>query len=159
MDILRPAPKKLNGNQYVLVMVDRYSELMRAVPRTKTNMSHIASPFMGEGTILYGARARVLKDNGTQFVIEFIKSLRAFLGTGHMTTMSYHHQTSKQKERLNNTFITRLQHCAAEQQREWDIRSQPLSYTYNSEVHCTANLSPLRLALSQKTPCWPIEVR
>lgn len=46
MDILGPLLKMKKGNQYIIVVTDRFSKLTRAVPLKKTTALHMATIFL-----------------------------------------------------------------------------------------------------------------
>lgn len=52
MDILRPLPKTLDGNQFGWAVTNGYSKLSRAVPTISTTAAHIASMFVEHYIIL-----------------------------------------------------------------------------------------------------------
>lgn len=61
-------PKTENGNQFVLIMPDRYSKLTRSKPTSKTSAMHIASIFFDIWIVPFEIPAHLLTDNGTQIL-------------------------------------------------------------------------------------------
>lgn len=51
IDNLGTLPKAINGNQFVVIISDRYSNLTRAGPASKTSMTHMATIFYDNSTV------------------------------------------------------------------------------------------------------------
>lgn len=109
MDILNPVQEKLNGKQFVLVLIGRYTKLKRDVPSSKTTDSHIVSLFMDNVVIPY-VPTHVLTDNRNRFISKFFESLCTFWRTQPLTTAAYTLQTDRATESFNKTVITQLRH-------------------------------------------------
>lgn len=90
-----------------------------------------------------------MTDNTTQLVGKFFTKVCALLGVTHIRTTTYSPQTNSQAEQFNNTILTRLQHYAAEHQRDWDTLVHPYTYAYNTQTHRSTNQTIFRLVLSQ----------
>lgn len=118
MDILGPLLKTTNGNQFVVIMTDRYSKLPRGVPTYNSCAMHIATIFYDYCIVSYGIRVYYLTSNGTQLVSKFFKTIGNFLGLKHRTTTAYHCKTNGLAERYNGTLIARLCHYISEHQRD-----------------------------------------
>lgn len=138
--------KRLKGNKFVLVMTDSASKLMRAVPTSKANVSHIASLLMDNWIIL--CRIPTLTENWTQFVSQLFQLLSAFLGRKPLTSKAYHPQTNGQSERFEKSVLARLGHNVAEHQRDSSIYGLQLRYANSAQAHCSTNLTPFILVLS-----------
>lgn len=78
MDILRPLRRVPNGNQFVLLLTDRYLKVEGAVSTSKTTGEHNASIYMDHCIILFGVPDYVLADSGTQFLNKLFESLYSF---------------------------------------------------------------------------------
>ena len=153
MDLLGPLPKTRLGNQYVLVITDRFSKLTRAIPMAKTTAPFIAAVFLNNWIMPYGIPDTILTDNGSQFIAEFFKTVCHILGVRRKTTTAYHPQTNGQAERYNKTIAKRLRHYVSEHQNDWDQYVQPLTYAYNAQVHATTGLPPFNLTIARPPPC------
>lgn len=91
-------PCTANGSQYMDVMTDRYSELMRALPTGKTSSAYAANVFFESWTVTYGIPAYVLLGNEAQFPSRSFATLCTMLGVRHLTTTAFHPQSSEQVE-------------------------------------------------------------
>lgn len=92
--ILGPAPKRLGGSWFELVMMNRYTKLTRGVPMSKTTAWHIVSSVLDNWFIPCGIPEFILTDIGIQSISKYLLSMRAFLCTKNITTMAYHPQTN-----------------------------------------------------------------
>ena len=149
MDLLGPLPRTHQGNEYVLVITDRFTKLCRSVPLRNTKAVAIATVFLDLWVYAYGAPSYVLTDNGPQFAAKFFEAVCAMIGIKHVFTTAYHPQTNGQVERFNKTLAARLRHYVAEHQKDWDEFVQPLTYAYNMQVHRSTGTTPFDLVLSR----------
>lgn len=75
MDILGPLPRTDKGNQWVLVIKNRFSKLTRTIPLKQTTAPTIAQAFIDMWVMPYGMTNYVLTDNGSQFVSKFFAAV------------------------------------------------------------------------------------
>lgn len=68
IDILDSLPQTKSGNQFVVIIIDRYSEMPRAVPTPNISLSRVAYIFFNHSEILYGISDVILSDNDQKFV-------------------------------------------------------------------------------------------
>lgn len=120
-NILGPLQKMSNGNQIVVVMEDRYSNLTKAVPTFNTTTAHIALILLDHWIIPCETHDHMLTDSGAQFIGKVIEFLCAFLRTKLQTTAVYHPQMNGKAEIINKTVIARQAHSIADHQQDWDI--------------------------------------
>ena len=75
-----PFPIDENGNQYVIVIFDRFScFVMLYASIDATALSAAKVPFLFAG--LFGAQTQILSDNGPQYVNELIKEVLYSMGS------------------------------------------------------------------------------
>lgn len=77
MEIFSPLSRTQADNQFVIVMKDRYSELKRTVPLTKTTVLYVASIFFDHyhWIMTYGIPAYLLTGDGLHFVSKLFETL------------------------------------------------------------------------------------
>jgi transposase InsO family protein len=68
----------------------------------------------------WGAPARLLSDQGREFVAEVNTKVCAEFGIKRSVTSAYHPQTNGLDERTNQTLKTRLSKLANDQHNDWD---------------------------------------
>lgn len=103
MDNIGQLPKMTKCDQFVEILTDPYLKLPKAVPTPKASATHIATSFYDSWIIPYGIPVNVLKDNCTQFVSEFFRTICNLLGLKHFTTTAWHtnlRRTGRQKDTI-----------------------------------------------------------
>lgn len=101
-----------------MIMTDRLFNLGRAAQTSKSSVMNIASIYYDHWIVLYGIRAYLLTDSGTQFVSKLFGTIGNSLGLKHITTTAYKQQMDDQAERYNRMLIVRLHHYVAENQND-----------------------------------------
>lgn len=79
MDILGPLPKMSHANPIIVVIMDRYSKLTRAILTPKPTAIYFPIIFLDHWVMPYGITTFVLIHNGPQFVSKFFSVLCGFL--------------------------------------------------------------------------------
>lgn len=92
--------------------------------------------------------------NGLQIVRKFFEALCMLLRVNYLMTTTYHFQIDGQAEHYNQTILSRSRsrHYLAENQRDWDLFVQPLTYAHISQVHNTPGMAPYSFVLSREPP-------
>ena len=150
LDLLGVLPKSKTGHDYVLVITDRFTEFMRAIPLKSTTSQTVIDTFLTYGAYAYGLPDRLLSENSPQFTARYFQHAMASLNIKHSPTSTYHPQTNGQMERYNSTLIARLRHYVAEHQWNWDAFVQPLTYAYRTQVHRSTICTPMELVCSRR---------
>jgi len=75
MDLLGPLPRTEAGNEQLLVIVDRFSKMKRAIPLQQIDAESIEAAFSDHWVAAYGPPATVLSDNGPQFRSTFFQGV------------------------------------------------------------------------------------
>lgn len=115
MHILGPFTKSAKGNQYILVIIDRFTKFWQAVPMNSTTATAVAQAFV-ENVYPYGIPFYLLTDNGREFVSNFFGAVCSMLCIKHLIAMAYQPQTNGPAERFNKTLVERLRHYVVEHQ-------------------------------------------
>ena len=90
IDIFGPLLLTSRGNQYLLVMTDRYSKLTKSVPIKTTSAETVARAFTDEWALTYGPPKSLLADNGAYFNSKFFTSVCTILSVENKFTTTYH---------------------------------------------------------------------
>jgi transposase InsO family protein len=152
IDILGPLPKTNQGHQYLLVISDRFTKLVRTIPLRRITSLMVAQSFSSGWVYIYGPPQVLLSDNGTQFNSRFFKDICGAMGIKQVFTSAYHPQTNGQVERFNRTILAQLRAFVGEDQSTWDLFSPAVTYAYNTQVHSSTGFSPFDLVLSRPPP-------
>lgn len=73
--VLGPLPKTMQGNQFVVLMTDRYTKLTKATLTTKANATTVTSIFFENRVANYGTPSELLTDNGLRLVSKIFVAL------------------------------------------------------------------------------------
>lgn len=101
MDILGPLPKSDYGNQYGVVVTDRYSKITRSIPTRQTTFINLAYIFLNVWTVLNGIPNYILTGDSTYFTTECFAFLCTHFGAKQLKTTAYRQQTSGQVVRYH----------------------------------------------------------
>ena len=96
IDLLGPLPKSTKGFKHLLVMTDRYSKLAQVVPLREITALNVAKSFVNHWILHYGPPARLLSDNGSQFISKLFQYVCTELKVRNVFTTTYHPQTNGQ---------------------------------------------------------------
>ena len=157
MDLLGPLQKTPRGNKYLLVIVDRFTKLVRAVPMGDTKAWDLAKAFTRHWVFVYGPPKTVLTDKGTNFTSKFMLEVHRSLGIRSRMTTAYHPQTNGQTERFNRTIVSAMRKFVADHPKDWDLYTDALTFSYNCHVHTSTGVAPFELTLSRTPPLLGLE--
>ena len=97
----------------------------------------------------YGILDEALTDNGSEFTAKMFELTCTSLVVKHLPTSTDQPQTNSLVEQYNRILVAHLRHYVVDQQRNWHLFIQPLTYAYNTQVHKSTKQVPLPLALSR----------
>jgi hypothetical protein len=149
IDILGPLPKTPHGNQFILIVCDRFTKLVRNIPlRTITSLA-VAQAFCYHCVFAYGMPKTLLSDNGTHFSSKFFQACCIELGIKQVFTTAYHPPCNGQVEIFNRTILSQLRAYVGEHQNDWYLYHGALTYSYNNQIHSSTGVTPFELVLSR----------
>jgi hypothetical protein len=143
MDFVVALPKTLDGNDAIMVVVDRLSKMAHFIPAT-TDMTAegCARLFFDEVFRLHGLPTSVVSDRDPKFTSVFWRSLFQLTGTKLAMSTAYHPQTDGQTERLNRTLEEMLRSYVSYDMRDWDVLLPAVEFAYNSSVQASTRHTP-----------------
>ena len=155
-DLIGELPES-KGYNAILVMVDRLSKWIHAVPTT-TDMDSlgIARLFRDHVWRNHGLPEEVISDHGTVFISGFSDALGKLLGTKLSPSTAYHPQTDGQTEHVNQEIEQFLCLLVNHRQDDWSEWLPLAEFSYNNCVHATTCHTPFELDAGQH-PCLGTE--
>ena len=120
MDILGSLTDTKTGNVFLLIIVDRFYKLVRAVPLAGITATDVSSAFCRDWTSVYGPPDTLLTNNGPQFASLFVQGVCNLLGIRNLCTSTYHPQTNGHVERFNKTLVAMFTHSIEDRRDNWD---------------------------------------
>lgn len=149
VDLPGAIPKMKRGPQFVLVITDRFSKLVRSVPLRTITATAVGSAFLDHWVYAYGALAYVLFENGTKLVVKILHTACVMLGAKNYFTTACHSQTNVQTERFRKNLVNRLRRYVQEHQRDRDIYLWPLKYVSHLQVHRSPETTSFDVVLTR----------
>jgi transposase InsO family protein len=145
IDIIGPLPES-EGHDAILVIVDRFSKMVRLFP-TKTTLSsgELAKLYRDEIWKLHGIPQKIISDRGPQFASKFMGELCKALGIQRALSTAYHPQTDGQTERINQEVETFLRHYVNYGQDDWKNWLPMAEFAYNDKANSSTKHSPFYL--------------
>lgn len=110
MDIVEPFLKTVQGNQNILVIMDPYFKLARAVLKSKMTIMHVTNLYRDQWIIPHGIPSYLLTDDETLLVSRLFAAVWALLGARHLTTFVDHKQTNGHAKRFKETILPASDH-------------------------------------------------
>ena len=102
MDFVMALPCTQQGNDAVLVVVDRFSKMVKFVPTTNTVKAEGAARlFLDHVFKVFGMPKTIVSDRDPRFTGKFFMDLCKLLGIKQAFSSAYHPQTDGQTERTN----------------------------------------------------------
>ena len=143
-----PCAGASRGNKYLLVIVDRFTKLVRTVPLKGISASEVARAFVTHWVFSYGPPADLIADNGRQFTSRFFLDVCRILNVHNAFTTTYHPQTNGQVERFNRTILSALRTYIGDHPKDWDLYSSAITFAYNCQPQSSTDIAPFDLVLS-----------
>jgi len=119
MDLLGRLPRTAARSEHLLVIVDCFSNMTRAIPVQRIDAEAIAAAILNYWVAAYGPPATVLSNNGPQFRSTFFQGVCSLLLISNRYFKTYHPQTNGQVERCNRTSVRQLQMYVEDHQDRW----------------------------------------
>jgi transposase InsO family protein len=145
---LPPAARRRKAYDAVLVVVDRFSKMVRYIACT----TNIDAPEMAELLIeeifsKFGTPRSIVSDRGTTFTSAFWSTLCYYLVVKRCVSTAFHPQTDGQTERVNQTLECYLRCYVDYQQDDWLSLLPSAEYACNSHVNASTGKVPFEVVL------------
>ena len=134
MDLIGPLPES-QGHNAILVIVDRFSKMLKVVP------SNLEITSLGVARILrdqvcrhHSIPLKVISDRGPNFVSAFMREFYSLLGIMSNASTAYHPQTDGQTKRLNQEVEHFLCVFTNYHQTDWAEWLTLAKFLYNDKV-------------------------
>ena len=108
------------GYNSILVVVDRLTKMAHFIPTTeKTSAEGLARLFRDNVWKLHGLPESIISDRGLQFVAGLMRELNRILEIESKLLMTFHPQTDRQTERVNQKLAQYLRMFIDHRQEQW----------------------------------------
>ena len=105
------------GYCYLMVIIDRFSRFIHAIPLVGISSEECVSAFIHNWVALFGCPEKIFCDRGTQFTSSLWHEMCRFLGCQIKHSTAYHPQAQGLVERLNRSLKNSLR--AYEEPSQW----------------------------------------
>jgi hypothetical protein len=158
MDLITQLPRTKEGNDAIVVVVDKYSKMLHCFPTTTTiTAPQLAKSFINEIVRYHGIPTSIISDRDSRFTSSFWQQLWNHLGTKLAMSTAYHPQSDGQTERLNRIIEDMLRAYVNSKQNDWDQYLTIIELAYNNSKQNSTGFSPFYLNYGQH-PSLPLSV-
>jgi hypothetical protein len=157
IDILGPISMSMEGNRYILAIVDAFSKWLIAEPMERQTAEIVTNIFVDRCVAQHGIPEVIVSDNGRQFVGETFREVSKFLQCEHRTITPYNPKANGQIERQNRTIAQMLSNYVNDSGSDWDKHLQKVIFAYNTSKNAATKNSPFAL-LFHREPRLPTDV-
>lgn len=145
MDLLGPIPISKNGNEIILVIVDRHTKMAHFIPTTRKYTSKIiANLFIKYVFRYHGLPDSIVSDRDPKFTSHFWSALQKELGVHLLMSTADHPQTDGQSE-ATVKIIQKMLKPFTIQGTDWEELLPSLEFTYNNTVQSSTKQTPFFL--------------
>ena len=154
MDLFGPldVPGNSSGTrrtkQYVLVMTDALTKIVRLSIVKSKEADEVANTFLRDWCHIFGNPKTIVTDQGLEFTNQVMQSMLNDRGISHQTTTAYHPQANGQAEVFNRTMGRFLRATLMDTQTshyQWPSLISLLQFTYNTSLHKTIKTTPFEV--------------
>lgn len=149
LDFVGPLPETENGNRFLLVGVECYTNWPLARAFKNPSAENVSTFIYEDICSQFGSPLEILSDNGSAFIQTGIEIAFDKLGTKHIYTAPYRPQTNGRCEHLNGVIMSSLKKLSHEHPTEWDRHVPSVLYSYRTKAHELLGISPFELLYGQ----------
>ena len=145
IDYLMPIPESKNGNNAIIIVVDRLTKMAHFIPTQNTvTAKETAELFLQHIFRYHGLPDNIVSDRDPRFTSHFWKSLHKILGIKLLMSTAEHPQTDGQSE-ATVKIIQKLIRPFAFQEQDWETLLPSLEFAYNDTQQSTIGQTPFYL--------------
>ena len=158
MDYMSGLPFTKHRNDYVFVVVDRFSK-MAIMAACKKNITIEATTklFFEWVWVHFGIPESIISDRDNRFLNIFWSNLWSMLDTKLTKSTAFHPQTDGQTEVVNRMIVHILRMYNSRHPRTWDESLPYVQHSYNRALHNSTGHNPFQVVLGFQ-PLYPIDL-
>jgi transposase InsO family protein len=138
LDIVALMMERMSGNKYILTFQDDLIKFLVAIPIPQQDAETVSKEFVLNIVLKFGARAQLLTEQGSNFLIDLFKSTCKLLKIRKIRTRAFHPESNGSLERSHTVLAEYLRYYVREHQTDRDEWIPYAVYGYNTKVHTTA---------------------
>lgn len=142
MDFITGLPKTKRNNDSIMVVVDKLSKSAHFILVQSTYKAvQTADIFMHNIITLHGLPKTIISDKDVKFTPAFWKTLFEGQGTQLNFNTTYHPQTDRQTEQVNQVVEDMLRSYVMQQPSKWEDYLHLVKFSYNKRYHTSLQMS------------------
>lgn len=135
IDIVGPLTPTKRGKLWIITCVDALSRYAYATAKKEVNSAHIIEFLLREIIYKHGIPAKLVSDNGTQFVSQRMIDFTTRFNIQHSRTCDYHPAANGRDERFNGTLSHWIRNYVNLESLDWDLILPLGLLAYNTSPH------------------------
>jgi len=146
MDWIMDLPPSAQGNNAIMVIVDKLTKYVHLVPTTKESSSEdVARLFIAHVYQYHGLPKVLISDRDTRFTSGFWRSFCKHLGMQPRYSTAFHPQTDGQTERTNRVLEEVLRHFIDGEHKQWEELLPLAAFAMNNAKSSSTGETPFFL--------------
>ncbi|CAF3133865.1 unnamed protein product [Rotaria socialis] len=150
MDFWKAPIRYSDGNQYVLIIIDRLSKYVSARALSSENARDAAEILFEDIILKHGAIRFIQSGQGSHFINELLSVITQLTGCKQVFSIPYHSMSNGQVERFNSIFCDQIKKYYHDNINDWDIYLQSIVWAYNSSIHSVTGFISYELAFNRQ---------
>ncbi len=119
LDFIGPLPSAKGRYRYCLVIIDKFSKWVEAIPTRNNSANTVARVVANQILPLWGAPIQIESDQGTHFTGQVAKQICQMLNIKQRFHIPYRPQSSGMVERANRTIKESISKQVAQHKNQW----------------------------------------
>ncbi|KAG5862878.1 hypothetical protein JTB14_000779 [Gonioctena quinquepunctata] len=148
-DLMGPFPVSKKINRFILVVCDVCTKNIPILLIKSATSEAIVNHIEKDVFMIYGAPARIICDEGRQYVSETFKDMATKYDSKILFNANYHPQANP-TERVNRAMKTMIRSYLNQDHRSWDSHLHEFGYALQTAVHEITGYSPVYLNFDRK---------
>jgi transposase InsO family protein len=145
IDLVGPMIQSLEGNIWILTMIDQFSKWPVAVAIPDKSSAVIAEAIFRFWICEKGVPFRIVSDQGKELISKGMQQLCLKLGMKKVQTGGYNPTGNSTIERFHRYFMASLCILFQKEVPDWDRYIPPILFSYRASVNDTTGFSPFFL--------------
>jgi hypothetical protein len=146
MDFVTALPCSKKGHDAVLVVVDRFTKMVKFIPTMKTVTAEGAARLFFDNVFrMMGMPKEIISDRDPRFTGKFFRALCKLMGTKQSFSSAFHPQSDGQTERANRVLEDALRHFVAPDGTDWDEHLSSIEFAVNNAYQESTQNTPFSL--------------
>ena len=154
MDYISVLPSTKHGNDYVFVVINKFSKMaIMAACKKNITAKATAKLFFERVWVHFGIPQSIISDWDNRFLSPFWSSLWSMLDTKLTKSTASHPQTDGQTEVVNRMIIHILRMYNSKHPRTWNESLPYVKHSFNRALHSSTYHSPFQVGLGFQPLC------